>query len=67
MKSSLSLPGTTLQAFQPAPGGGDWTPLRQPRASEPPMMPTQRVVPAEGRGWAGARRNDLYCSAEGWK
>ena len=33
--------------------------------SHRPMVPTQRAVPAGGRGWAGARRNDLYCSAEG--
>ena len=67
-KSSLSLlratSGTTLQAFQPAPGGGDWAPLHQPRASEPPMISAHRAVPVGGRGWAGACRNDLHCSAE---
>ena len=34
-------------------------PLRQLRAPEPPMMSIQRVVPAGGRGRAGARRNGL--------
>ena len=73
MKSSLSLPPHLLR-HHPAGlptgrprGGGDWTPLGHPRASEPPMMPTRRTVPAGGRGGAGARRNDLYCSAEGGK
>jgi len=28
------------------------------------MMPAHRAVPVGGLGWAGARRNDLYCSAE---
>ena len=69
MKSSLSLspqappcrPSNRPQEVVIGP------PLRQLRAPEPPMMSTQRVVPAGGRGRAGARRNDLLRSVEGGK